>query len=335
MSSRHIFMRASIRAGALAVGAMLAASVNAARADDGPILVFPLSSAQAEVTAAQAVTQLVAQRMRFVYGEQVKLVPDLGSESLSAIVKRTGAKSYVGGSLEKTGQGYSVDIQARDGATNALRGEQRVTFVTTDAVPKELAVTSLLENNAALVGNARFVLVPFEADASTAGTDTFLKMTQDDLVKRLSAKGITTALVAAMDPVDARIGAPDLCKDNNATGVLVGRSFHKQSYQQGALKGGAQGLEKVLEIVPIAGPIVAGVVNATTNAVAGAGGSDDRYQSRAEVDLTLLNCDGKRVWSGTGIGETKHSTDHNVANGDIGAIDLAVSSIVDTMVARR
>jgi hypothetical protein len=334
MSSRFSLLRTYLRAGAVALGTVLAASAVAARADDASILVFPLSSPAADVPAAQQVTQLVAQRLRFVYGDQVKLVQDLGSESLSAIVKRVGAKSYVGGTLEKNGSGYSVDLQARDGATNAVRGEQRITLVGTDALPKELAVTSLLESGPA-IGNSRFVLVPFEIDKTTGTADTYLKMTQDDLVKHLAAKGITTAVVSAMDPVDARIGAPDLCKDNNATGVLVGRSWHKQDYQQGALKGGAHGLEKILEIVPIAGPIVAGVVNATTNAVAGAGGSDDHYKSTVQVDLTLLNCDGKRVWSGSGIGAASHSTDRNVASGEIGAIDLAVSSIVDGMVARR
>jgi hypothetical protein len=333
MSSKYAFLRTCVRAGAIALGTVLAASVGA-RADDAPILVFPLSSPAADVPTAQQVTQLIAQRLRFVYGERVKLVLDLGSENLATIVKRVGATSYVGGSLEKSATGYSVDLQARDGATNALRGEQRITLAATDALPQGFAVASLLDSNP-LVGNAHFVLVPFEVDKVAGPTDTYLKLTQDELVKRLAAKGITTTLVAAMDPVDARIGAPDLCKDNNATGVLVGHSWHKQDYQQGAFKGSAHGLEKVLEIVPIAGPIVAGVVNATTNAVAGAGGSDDKYKSRAEVDLTLLNCEGKRVWSGTGIGETSHWTDRNVSNGEIGAINLAVNTIVDSMVARR
>jgi hypothetical protein len=188
-----------------------------------------------------------------------------------------------------------------------------------------------------MIPNAHYVLVPLMEDNApeTAVKDTYLKWTQDDLVKHLGAKGITTALTPPMDPVDVRIGAPDLCRDNNATAVLVGHTWHKQDFKQGALKGGMKGFEKVLEIVPIAGPIAAGVVNATGNAMASVGAADDKFPSHAEVDLTLLSCEGKRLWSGTGSGDAEHFSDRNLAAGEANAIDLAVSSIVDNMIARR
>jgi hypothetical protein len=300
-----------------------------ARADDAaPIVVFPLASSAEDVVAAQAVTTLVAQRIRFVYGERAKLVTSFGDESLATIVKRVGAKYYVGGTVEKATGGYSVDLQGRQASDNALEGEQRFTMTTTTDLPKDLSLTALLDSNP-LVANSHYVLVPLELDKSMGPSDTYTKWTQDDLVKRLQLKGITATVVPAMDPVDARLGAGDLCRDNNATGVIVGRSWHKQDYKEGAFKGGAKGFERALDIVPVAGPIVAGVVNATTNAVASVGGSDDKYPSYAEVDLTLLNCEGKRVTTIEGTGETSHFSGHNVASGETGAIDLAVSSAVD------
>ena len=82
MSSRSPFSRVAALFGAAVAIAIFAASAPSARADQGPILVFPLASSVDDVTAAQSVTSLVAQRLRFVYGDQVKLVADLGSESL-------------------------------------------------------------------------------------------------------------------------------------------------------------------------------------------------------------------------------------------------------------
>jgi hypothetical protein len=298
------------------------------RADDGPIIVFPLASSAQDVPAAQAVTNLVAQRIKFVYGDRVKVVTNYGAETLPEIVKRVGAQYYVGGTIEKSSAGYSVDLQARQATDNALQGEERFTLTATDALPKEVALTALLDSDP-LVANMRYVLVPLEVDKSMGPTDSYMKWTQDDLVKRLQLKGISATVVAPMDPVDARMDAGDLCRDNNATGVLVGRSWHKQVYKEGALKGGAQGFERALEIVPVAGPIVAGVVNATTNGIASVGGSDDKYPSYAEIDLTLLNSDGKRVWGIEGTGETSHFSGHNVAAGETGAIDIAVASAVN------
>jgi hypothetical protein len=310
----------------IALGLVFAAGP--AAADDGPIVVFPLASSADDVVAAQTVTTLVADRIRFVYGDRVKLVTDFGSESLQSIVKRVGAQYYVGGTIEKSPGGYSVDVQGRAAADNAIEGEQRFTLATTAALPKDLALSTLLDTDP-MISNMRYVLVPLEADKSMGQTDEYMKWTQDDLIKRLQLKGITTTVVSQMDPVDARMDASDLCRDNNATGVLVGRSWHKQDYKEGALKSGAKGFERALDIVPVAGPIVAGMVNATTNAVASVGGSDDKYPSYAEVDLTLLNCDGKRLWSMEGTGETSHFSGHNVASGETGAIDLAVASAVD------
>ncbi len=152
-------------------------------------------------------------------------------------------------------------------------------------------------------------------------------------MKALAAKGINATVVESMDPVDARIGAPDLCKDNNATGVIVGSEWHKQDYKQGAVKSGAKGLESVLTIVPIAGPIMAGMVNAGANAASSVGASDDKYPAKAEVDLTLLSCEGKRIWSGQGLGETAHQSSHNAQTGESGAIDLAVGSAVEGLVS--
>jgi hypothetical protein len=303
---------------------------------DAPILVFEVASSQENVIAARDLTKLVAERLRFIYGDQVKLVTDTADESIPAIVHRLGARMYLGGSVEKVNANYFVDLQSRDGTTNAIMAEQRFSTAAFDALPKDLALVALVEPGP-MVPNAHYVLVPLIDDNGAASTakDTYLKLTQDDLVKQLVVKGITTTIVPSMDPVDVRIGAPDLCRDNNATAVIVGHTWYKQDYKQGALKGGAKGLEKALEIVPIAGPIVAGVVNATTNAVAGAGGSDDKYIMHSEVDLTLLNCDGKRVWSGAGAGDTTHFSDHNVSSGQVGAIELAVTTIVDMMMARR
>ncbi len=330
---RSVVSRVSSLLILLAAAATLCSPV-AVRADDGPIIVFPLASSVADVPAAQAVTNLVAQRIRFVYGDRVKVVTDFGSETLGAIVKRVGAQYYVGGTLEKSTAGYSVDLQGRQAADNALQGEERFTLTATDALPKELALGSLLDSNP-LVANMRYVLVPLEADKTMGPTDSYMKWTQDDLIKRLQLKGINATVVAPMDPVDARMDAGDLCRDNNATGVLVGRSWHKQDYKEGALKGSAKGFERALEIVPVAGPIVAGVVNATTNAVASVGGSDDKYPSHAEIDLTLLNCDGKRVWGIEGTGETSHFSGHNLSAGETGAIDLAVASAVDGLAGSR
>jgi len=305
-------------------------------ASTAPILIFQVASSVPDAAAAQTVTRLVAERLRFMYGDQVKLVTDMGSETIPAIAQRLGASMYVGGSIEKTNSTYYVDLQSRDGATNAIVGEQRFAAAALDALPKEVSLVSLVEAGP-MIANAHYVLVPLIDDTQAAMPDqnTYLKWTQDDLIKHLASKGITTTVVASMDPVDARIGAPDLCRDNNATGVIVGHTWHRQDYKQGALKSSMKGMEKALEIVPIAGPIAAGIVNATGNAVAGVAGSDDKYPSHAEVDLTLLNCDGKRVWSGAGQGDTAHFSDHNVASGQVGAIDLAVATIVTDIAAHR
>ena len=109
---RSVVSRVSSLLILLAAAATLCSPV-AVRADDGPIIVFPLASSVADVPAAQTVTNLVAQRIRFVYGDRVKVVTDFGSETLGAIVKRVGAQYYVGGTLEKSTAGYSVDLQGR------------------------------------------------------------------------------------------------------------------------------------------------------------------------------------------------------------------------------
>jgi len=304
---------------------------------ESPILVFQPSSSVADVSAAQQLTQLVAARLRFMYGDDVKLVADLGTETIAQIAHRLGAHVYVGGSIEKVNGIYYADLQSRDATTNAVIAEQRFSMSTFDALPKDVALVSLIEPGP-MIPNAHYVFIPLTDDATADdpnAKDAYLQVTQDDVIKHLTAKGITTALVPSMDPVDVRIDAGDLCRDNNATGVLVGHTWYKQDYKEGALKGGAKGLEKALVIVPIAGPIVAGMLNATTNAVAGAGGSDDKYVSHSVINMTLLSCEGKRVWSGSGMGDTQHFSDHNVASGQIGAIDLAVSTLVDNLSARH
>ncbi len=304
MSSRSPFSRVAALFGAgVAIAIFPRPRRRLAPRAQGPILVFPLASSVDDVPAAQSVTSLESrQRLRFVYGDQVKLVADLGSESLVDVVKRTGAKYYIGGSIVKTTAGaYSVDLQGRAGDNNAIEGEQRFTLAAPDAIPQNVALASLIDGNP-LVSNMRYVLVPLEVDKTMGPTDTYATFTQQDLVKTLAAKGINATVVESMDPVDARIGAPDLCKDNNATGVIVGSEWHKQDYKQGAVKSGAKGLENVLTIVPIAGPIMAGMVNAGANAASSVGASNDKYPAKAEVDLTLLSCEGKRIWSGTGPG---------------------------------
>ena len=356
-----------LRAAGVALAAALMISASAARADDGtprgaasqpaagsqsattlqtlqgqtpvkgPILVFQLASTATDVIPAQQVTQLVVERLRMMYGDTVELVPDIGSEPIPAIVRRMHGALYVGGSIEKSNSTYFVDLQSRDGATNAMLGEERFSTATFDVLPKSVALVSLIESGP-LIANAHYVLVPLSEDDVTPAMqdkDAYLKVTQDDLIRELSAKGITTTIVSRMDPVDVRIGAPDLCKDNDATAVLVGHTWHKQDYKQGAFKGGMKGFEKVLEVVPIAGPIMAGVVNATGNAVASVGGSDDKYPAHAELALTQLNCEGKRTWSGTSTGDTAHFSDHNISAGEVGAIDIAVKTIVDNLVAHR
>ena len=283
------------------------------------------------------VTQLLAERLRYVYGDDVRLVASLGSETIPAISHRVGARVYFGGTVQKDNATTFVDVQSRDGATSAIVGEQRFQMTTLAELPKDFSVVAMA-NPGPMVPNAHYVLVPLTADnapAAEARGDTFIKLTQDDLVKDLAAKGITTTVVPAMDPIDVRMSAPDLCRDNNATAVIVGHTWYKQDYKQGALKGGAKGLEKALEIVPVAGPIVAGVVNATTNAVAGAGASDDQYVSHAEVDVTVLNCDGKRVWSGSGTGDLTHNSDRNVTQGQVGAIGVATQNVADSIALRH
>jgi hypothetical protein len=303
---------------------------------DSPIVVFQLASSAADVVAAQEVTALASERLRYMYGDQVKVVSDMGSETMQQIVQRLGAGIYIGGSIEKINGQYYADFQSRDGITNAIVGEQRFAFQDLSALPKDTALVSLVETGP-MIPNAHYVLVPLIDDTQVAqeNQSAYLTWTQNDLVKHLAAHGITATVVSAMDPVDARIGAADLCRDNNATGVIVGHTWHRQDYQQGALKSGMKGFEKALEIVPLAGPIAAGLVNAAGNGAIGVAGSDDKYPAHAEVDLTLLNCDGKRVWSGAGQGDTAHFSGHNVAAGQIGAIDLAVITISDTIATRR
>ena len=309
----------------------------AASVASGPILVFQLASSQADVLAAQRLTKLLAERLRFVYGDDVRMVTDLGSETVPAVAHRLNARLYFGGSVQKVNDTYFTDVQSRDGVTGAIVAEQRFQITALDALPKDFAIVAMADPGP-MLPNAHYVLVPLIADnapAAEAKSDTFIKLTQDDLVKDLQVKGITTTVVPAMDPIDVRMSAPDLCRDNNATAVIVGHTWYKQDYKQGALKGGAKGLEKALEIVPVAGPIVAGVVNATTNAVAGAGASDDQYIAHAEVDVTLLSCEGKRMWSGSGIGDNTHYSNRNVTEGQVGAITIATTNIVDLMTQHR
>ena len=203
----------------------------------------------------------------------------------------------------------------------------------TDALPKELALGSLLDSNP-LVANMRYVLVPLEADKTMGPTDSYMKWTQDDLIKRLQLKGINATVVAPMDRSTPAwmpaISVATTTRPGSWSGAAGTSKTIKKAHSRAAPRASSEHSRSFR--LPGRSLPASSTRRPTPWPVSAA---PTTIPSHAEIDLTLLNCDGKRVWGIEGTGETSHFSGHNLSAGETGAIDLAVASAVDGLAGSR
>ena len=288
--------------------ALAAAPAPDAVAGPSDVTVLPFASVPELAEAAALARTALVDRM-LAAGIQARAVGEPGPVRTASF----------GGTFVKAATGYRLDLVGRSASGGAFTSSAELTAPA--LVPPASAIVSLVEATKAAspAPEHRFVYVPFP---NPSNKDGYINFANDQYGKDLAERGYALAAEPNLDPVDARLTAPELCKRDGADGILLGTHIdHDQEYHKGALRTAGSFL----------GFFTFGLANVAVNAINNVA-SDDRYVNRANVAATLVDCNGKRLWNKTVQGGNSHYG-RNAAAGGSGAISDAIGQLVTSMFA--
>lgn len=210
-----------------AVLCLLLATTSIATAKAQVFAVFPLRSTAELGTTAAGITQELTDRLAQAQGYDAQLVQNSSGNPADAAAD-VGAEFYVTGQVLGDASGYRIILATFQVASN--REISNITVVSKDGhLPAEVTVAAVLkstgETGQGSSGPRKLVLVPFE---EPNGKDVALEFATTEFIKKLAAKGVTVMQGAVMDHVQAATNVSAVCKQYDATGVLVGSVTHEQ-----------------------------------------------------------------------------------------------------------
>lgn len=275
--------------------------------DPGDVAVLPFESAPELAGAAAIARTAIVDR---------SVAGGIGARAESSA---TGVPS-LSGTFTKLATGYHLELVGHS-ATTGGTVTTGVDLAAPALVPPPAAVVALVEaaKTAQPAPAHRFVFVPFD---NPSNKDGYINFANAQFAKDLGERGYALTPQPGLDPVDARLSASELCKANDADGILLATHIdHDQVYHKGALRTFGSFL----------GFFTFGLGNAVVNTL-GNVASDDRYVNRANLAATLVDCKGKRLWNKTVQGGNSHYG-RNAAAGGSGAISDAIGQLVTSMFA--
>jgi hypothetical protein len=334
---------------------------SAARAAGDPILVFPfVADKHLKLNAEEAkLHDQLVERLEQTYGDRVLTMAAPLDGKYAQDAAYAGAGLYLVGKIEKVKNGLLTVVSAYDpfGELNVSRS---AALPANGDLPEDITAASLVEPAELFPPvTHKLGLLPIVPPDQTNGaspaaaaspaaglpaappaphfnltgqhkpkSDTVLAYGQYELRKKLRAQGIATAVLPAMDPIDARLEAKDVCNSNAVDGLLLGAATHSQERKDGNVRKllglGALALPGMrVTGIPLAGAAAGGATAGATNLMA----FDDKYISHATITMLLADCGGKRRWTGQTTVDTIEDA-RNRSAGETSAIDSAADQIV-------